>query len=110
MKPLGEVKRFNHFVWLFVIPFVLAHVIFWPSMFLLFNVFSGDYGINAALSALGLSCLLGGAYGAYVGTLAASASSSGGAGTVVLYCIAQMVWFPVSVVSPCALLLFGISA
>lgn len=103
-------RNYRPLVRLYLLPFLLAHLVYWPSFFICLQITNGrDYGVGAMLYATGLLAVGGMIYGTMMGLRlrrgAYGDESAFHALHPALYALGQGVWFVFCVFAPCAVLL-----
>ena len=94
---------------LFVLPFVLAHVVYWPIFLIGLNAFGG-YGITGLFMGTGAAAIAGAVYGALLGSKVRDESPLTPSLHPALYALGQALWFLFSLIAPCSVLAIGAGA
>ena len=94
-------------IWLFVLPFLFAHIVYWPIF--LFGVYAfGNYGIIGLFLGTGALLIAGAGYGVWLGFKIGAESLSVPSLHPALYGLGQTLWFLFSVIAPCSCAAFAV--
>ena len=91
---------------LFVLPFVLAHLVYWPIFLFGLTTFGG-YGITGLFMGTGASAIAGASYGAWLGLKVRGENLLTPSLHPALYALGQALWFLFSLIAPCSVLAIG---
>ena len=99
-------SSYTSVVWLFLVPFLLAHLVYWP-VFLIGLASFGDYGITGLFMGAGAVLIAGASYGSWLGLNVRAESLGTPSLNPALYALGQMLWFAFSVFAPCGIFFLG---
>ena len=95
-------SNYTGVVWFFVVPFFIAHFVYWPIFLIGLSAF-GSYGIIGLFMGTGALLITGAGYGTWLGLKVQAANLSTPSLHPALYAVGQMFWFVFAVIAPCGL-------